>query len=70
MLQSTLLLLLAWQLLLLQVDAAVAPFVLRLRVLEGLGNYKVPEGETPLGTPNGLCFGTEGGGVLPTGYMH
>lgn len=26
------------------VDAAVAPFVLRLRVLEGLGNYKVPEG--------------------------
>jgi hypothetical protein len=29
-----------------QVDAAVAPFVLRLKVLEGLGDfYKVPQGK-------------------------
>jgi hypothetical protein len=27
-----------------QVDAAVAPFVLRLRVLEGLTGYKLPTG--------------------------
>lgn len=52
MLQSTSLLLLAWHWLL-QVDAAVAPFVLRLRVLEGLGNYKVPEGE-PLGRAHNI----------------
>jgi hypothetical protein len=31
-----------------QVDAAIAPFLLRLRVLEGLTGYKVPSGN--LGT--------------------
>lgn len=33
-----------------QVDAAVAPFVLRLKVLEGMGDYRVPQGEPHTGS--------------------
>jgi hypothetical protein len=43
-----------------QVDAAIAPFVLRLRVLEGLSGYKVPSGNATNLTHSHMCLDAAG----------